>query len=192
MDNPAAEVAAALPRQAAGLHGFVPSFEKGQEEWSEYIERLDHYFVANDINSDAKRKAILLNAVGAQTYRLIRTLMSPATLADVSLADIVAKAQAHFSPKPSVIVKHFEFNTCRQGEAESIAKYVAELRKLAQHCDYGLVLRDMLRDRLVCGVTDKSIQRCLLQTTNFTFDKALEVALAMEAADKDSTRISPP
>ena len=67
LEDPAAEVAAAPPRQAAGLHGFVASFEEGQEEWSEYVERLDHYFVANDIDSDAKRKAILLNAVGAQT-----------------------------------------------------------------------------------------------------------------------------
>ena len=98
--------------------------------------------------------------------------------------------QAHFSPKPSVIVKRFEFNTRRQGEAESIAKYVAELRKLAQHCDYGSVLSDMLRDRLVCGVADKSIQRRLLQTTDLTFDKALEVALATEAADKDSRRLA--
>ena len=97
LDDPAAEVAAAPPRQAAGLHGFVASFEEGQEEWSEYVERLDHYFVANDIDSDAKRKAILLNAVGAQTYRLIRTLVSPATLADVSLADIVAKALSSVS-----------------------------------------------------------------------------------------------
>ena len=61
LDDPAAEVAAAPPRQAAGLHGFVASFEEGQEEWSEYVERLDHYFVANDIDSDAKRKAIRIN-----------------------------------------------------------------------------------------------------------------------------------
>ena len=67
---------------------------------------------------------------------------------------------------------------------------MAELRKLAQHCDYGLVLSDMLRDRLVCGVADKSIQRRLLQTTDLTFDKALEVTLATEAADKDSRRLA--
>ena len=67
--------------------------------------------------------------------------------------------------------------------------YVAELRRIAEYCDYGAVLSDMLRDRLVCGVRDKSIQRRLLQTPDLTFNKAHEVALAAEAAEKDSKRL---
>ena len=62
--------------------------------------------------------------------------------------------------------------------------YVAELRRIAEYCDYGAVLSDMLRDRLVCGVRDKSIQRRLLQTPDLTFNKAHEVALAAEAAER--------
>ena len=42
----------------------------------------------------------------------------------------------------------------------------------------------MLRGRLVCGIHDQGIQRRLLQQTDLTFDKALEVALAAEAAEK--------
>ena len=76
-----------------------------------YIERLEHYFSANDIASPAKRRGILLTAVGASTYRLIRTLVSPAKVSEVSFADIVDRAKAHFNPKPSPIVKCFEFNT---------------------------------------------------------------------------------
>ena len=45
---------------------------------------------------------------------------------------------------------------------ESIAVFVAELRKIAEHCEFGPVLSDMLRDRLVCGTTVKTIQRRLL------------------------------
>ena len=130
-----------------------------------------------------------MNAVGVSTYRLIRTLVSPDKVTDVSFADIVQKAKGHFNPKPSPIVKRYEFNTRCQKEAESIATYVAELRKIAEHCEYGPVLSDMLRDRLVCGIHNKTIQRRLLQVTDLTFDKALETTLAAEAADKDSKRI---
>ena len=111
-------------------------------------------------------------------------------MSDVSFSDIVNKAKAHFNPKPSPIVKWYEFNTRRQGEAESIATYVAELRKIAEYCDYGAVLSDMLRDRLVCGIHKQTIQRRLLLETSLTFDKALEMALAAEAADKDSKRLT--
>ena len=35
-----------------------------------------------------------------------------------------------------------------------MSTYVAELRRLSQHCEFGASLDDMLRDRLVCGISD--------------------------------------
>ena len=138
------------------MHGAAGVFDTSREEWSEYAERLGHYFVANDIASEEKRRAILLTAVGPTTYRLLKTLASP--LNEFTLVDLAGK---YFSPRPSPIVKRFEFNS---KEGESIATYVAELRKIAEHCDFGAVLSDMLRlrDRLVCGTVHKGIQRRLL------------------------------
>lgn len=67
----------------------------------------------------------------------------------------------------------------------SVAEYVAELRKLAQDCNYGETLPQMLRDRLVCGINDDRIQRRLLSETNLTFESALSLAQAMESANKN-------
>ena len=67
---------------------------------------------------------------------------------------------------------------------------MAELRKLAEHSDFGAVLSDMLRDRLVCGIRQKSTQRRLLCESDLTYDKALETAQAAESADKDAQRLS--
>ena len=47
----------------------------------------------------------------------------------------------------------------------------------------------MLRDHLVCGIFDRKVQRRLLQQVDLTFNKAVEEALAAEAADKDSRRL---
>lgn len=183
-------VAAPGPVPTAGLHGGVTPFDPNQDDWCEYIERLEHYYTANDIDSVEKRRAILFNAVGASTYRLIRTLVSPSKVTDLSFADIVERARAPFNPKPSLIVKRFEFNTRRQKEGESIPVYVAELRKLAEYCEYGTTLSDMLRDRLVCGIRDSAVQRRLLQQQDLTFDKAMDIAVACETADKDSKRLN--
>ena len=60
-----------------GLHGMAPVFNSTQEEWTEYIERLDSYFIANDLTDPAKKRAILVNVVGPRTYRLIKTLYLP-------------------------------------------------------------------------------------------------------------------
>jgi hypothetical protein len=47
------------------------------------------------------------------------------------------------------IAERFRFHKRKQLEGESINDYVAVLRKLAEHCDFGDRLADDLRDRLV-------------------------------------------
>ena len=186
----AAPPPAAAPTPAASLLGVIGPFDPTQEEWREYAERLVHYFVANDIASEGKQRAILLTAVGPGTYRLLKTLASPKKLDELTVTQLVDLASKHYNPKPSPIVKRFEFNCRSQQEGETIAVHVAELRKIAEHCDYGEVLSDMLRDRLVCGTNNKAIQRRLLLKADLTFADAMDMALAAEAAERDSLRLT--
>ena len=39
---------------------------------------------------------------------------------------------------------------------------MVELQRLTQYCDYGTVLKEMLGDRLVCGVNHSQTQQKLL------------------------------
>ncbi|KAM3625186.1 uncharacterized protein V6R79_008261 [Siganus canaliculatus] len=39
-------------------------------------------------------------------------------------------------------------------KGQSVANFVAELRQLSEHCDFGPVLDDLLRERLVCGINN--------------------------------------
>ena len=171
------------------LHGVASPFDGNQEEWEDYAERLENYFIANDITDPVKQRAILLNCVGASTYRLIKTLSLPGKPKDLTFTDIVDRVKTHFNPKPSVTIKRYEFNTRKQKPGESVAEYIASLRKIAEHCDYGPVLNDMLRDRLVCGTADERVQRRYLQESTLTYTKARDMALASETADKDSKRL---
>ena len=66
----------------------------------------------------------------------------------------------------------------------TVADFVAELRHLAQHCEFRTSLEDMLRDRLVCGIKDSRVQRRLITEAKLTFNKALEMVQAAEAADQ--------
>ena len=54
---------------------------------------------------------------------------------------------------------------------------MAELRTLASTCDFGAFLGEALRDHLVCGLANESIQKCLLTVANLTLKKALELSL---------------
>ena len=72
-----------------------------------------------------------------------------------------------------------------------MAAYVAELWHLSEHCEFGTTLNQMLHDRLVCGVEESKIQRRLLVEPDLTFDKAFELALAAEAADRNAKDLRP-
>ena len=62
-------------------HGTVSPFYPNKESWTNYAERLDHYFLANDVADVGKKRSILFSACGPQTYKLICSLIeTPATL----------------------------------------------------------------------------------------------------------------
>ena len=60
-----------------------------------------------------------------------------------------------------------------------MTEFVAGLRRLSEHCQFGTTLEDMLRDRLVCGINDDRIQRRLLAERELSFEKAVEIAFEM-------------
>ena len=72
---------------------------------------------------------------------------------------------------------------------ESIAVYMAELRRLAEHCDFGAGLLDALRDRLVCGLDNESTQKRQLTKRDLTLDMAYDIAVSMETVAKDAIQL---
>ena len=166
------------------VHGALAAFNPQEEDWSEYSERLTFYFTANGITTDAKKRAVLLSCCGPATFRLLRSLVLPGKLDDFSFEELVTKMKEHKEPQPSVIVRRFQFNTRKQQTGETVAEYVAALRKAAEFCNYGDSLSEMLRDRLLCGITDTSVQKRLLAEKDLTLDKAVSLAQSVEIAEK--------
>eukprot|EP00731_Ephydatia_muelleri_P036424 Em0253g4a len=130
------------------LLGSVGAFQEGQEDWTCYCERLEQFFQANGIDDEGKRRAVLLSVCGGSVYQLIRNLVAPGKPADKSFSELVTLVRTHFRPSSSVTVQRYNFNSRSQRDGESVSQFVAELRKLSEHCDFGNTLEDMLRDRL--------------------------------------------
>ncbi|ETW97248.1 MAG: hypothetical protein ETSY2_44955 [Candidatus Entotheonella gemina] len=130
-------------------HGTIKPFNSQVDDWPTYIERLQYYFVANDVNDAEKKRAILLTVCGTPTYKLLRSLVPDGKLDGdgATYESLVKLLKDYFNPKPSPIVQRFHFNSRSRNPNEPIATYVAALRELALQCDYGDHLHEMLRDR---------------------------------------------
>ncbi|PFX22763.1 Uncharacterized protein K02A2.6 [Stylophora pistillata] len=84
------------------------------DDWCHYIERVNHFFEANEITDPDKQRSIFLVSVGAKIYKLIRSLVALEDPKYRSYEDLATLAQEHFMPKPSAIVQRFKFNTRTQ------------------------------------------------------------------------------
>ena len=70
-----------------------------------------------------------------------------------------------------------------------MSEYLAQLRKLTEHCKFADNLEQALRDRFVARVRSAAIQRKLLSQEALTLEKALTISHAMEAADAQSGKL---
>ena len=80
--------------------------------------------------------------------------------------------------------ERFIFNRRDQEENESIDQYVTVLRKLAQTCNFCSCLHDsLIRDWLVLGIRDESIQKKLLQEKKLSLSRAIDVGRSGETTN---------
>ncbi|KAL6490119.1 hypothetical protein MHYP_G00004680 [Metynnis hypsauchen] len=159
----------------AVLIGAFGAFDESVETWGAYTERFDFFVAANSIKDDVK-VATFLSVMGAKVFSLLRSLVQPEKPGNMSYTDIVKVLDSHYSPKPLQIAERFRFRN--QEEEETIAQYVAVLKRLTEHCDFKDSLDDALHDQLVCGLRSEAIQKRLLTEAGLTLKKAIEIALS--------------
>ena len=68
--------------------GTMNPFDPDMDSWLAYSERLDQFFVANDI-ADEKKVAVVLTVIGTKAYKLrnIVALQKPSTKAYTALVE---------------------------------------------------------------------------------------------------------
>ncbi len=103
--------------------------------------------------------AVILNVLGKSQYQLLKNLFAPTPPARKTLEEIVSTLRGHYKPNPPVIAERFNFHRRQQEKDETVAQYVAELRKLTL---FGSYLGEAPRDCFVCGLRSETVQKKLL------------------------------
>ena len=123
---------------------------------------------------------------------MVKSLLAPKKPTEVEFKEIVKQMTAHYHPTPAATVQRFQFHSRSRKPGESVATYVSELKKLSEYCEFGTSLDEMLRDRLVCGIGDERWQRRLLSEPKLDYEKAFQLAQALEAAERNVKDLQSP
>ena len=116
--------------------GVMGPFDPSTENWISYEERFNLYLAANEVTSDEKKQAIFLTTCGTSTYNLLRSLAAPKKPPELPFAELVKLAAGHYHPKPSLAVQRFKFFSRSRHAGESVAAFLAELKRLSEHCQF--------------------------------------------------------
>ena len=73
------------------------------------------------------------------------------------------------------------FNKRTQETGESVDHFKTDVIKLAEHCQYGDLKDDLIRDKLVSGIQDDKVREKLLGIKNLTLEAAIEMLRTTQA-----------
>ena len=111
---------------------FLETPDSDKESWNVWIKAWDNYLVVLSSTSDElKNNAMLLNALGAEGFRLATSdpvLSNPTS----SYTNVKAAATRLFSVKGSEVRAIKNLLSRRQHSDKTVGSYVTELRALAQ------------------------------------------------------------
>ena len=85
-------------------------------------------------------------------HNILKTMESPARLNKIPYKDLVDSMKKHVNPVLFVTVQRFKLYRHVYLAEETVSTYVLELHSIAEHCNFGESLNDMLRDCLIGGL----------------------------------------
>ena len=163
--------------------GHLQEFDATTCEWSIYKKRLSNYFLANDITDVDKMRAILLNMLCEDAYKLIYNLLFPTSPEETTYVDLVKKLDEHFKSAQAIFAARFKFYNAKKSPEESAKEWSVRLCSLATACEFGVELQTVLRDIYVVGYEKGQVQdRLMEEKKDTTFQEALVLATSKSAA----------
>ena len=91
------------------------------------------------------------------------------------------KFDAHFDQRRNIIFERARFNMRRQEESESVDTFIMALYSLVEHCGYGNLHDEMIRDRIVVGIRNGRLSEKLQLDSRLTLESAVTQVRQAEA-----------
>ncbi|XP_044171849.1 uncharacterized protein LOC122956251 [Acropora millepora] len=98
--------------------------------------------------------------------------------------------QNYCNPRKNITFERHKLKIRNQEQGETIDQYATELRKLASTCEFKDLRDGLIRDRVICGINNRTIRERLLRESDLTLEKALDICRASEHSKQQMKTIS--
>ena len=151
------------------------------EEWERWIRRFERFRQASGLSEkdEATQISTLIYSMGDEADDILRSC----TLTDEAWTRYTGVRDAfhnYFTRRRNVIFERAKFNLRRQEPGESVDTFITSLYSLAEHCNYGALHDEMIRDRIVVGISNIKLSEKLQLDNDLTLEKAVTQARQAE------------
>lgn len=87
------------------------------------------------------------------------------------------------TPEDNIIYSRYLFGTAVQEEYESMFDFIERLKILASACNYKNMRDELIRDRLIIGITNHKLREVLYSNSNLTLQEAVELCELNESVE---------
>lgn len=94
---------------------------------------------------------------------------------------VLAKFDGYFIKRKNERAK---FNQRKQEEGETVDQFILDLHRLSEHCAFGGLSDEMIRDRIVVGIRNSALSLKLQMDAELPLEKAVRAARETEAVKK--------
>ncbi|GBN35925.1 hypothetical protein AVEN_54312-1 [Araneus ventricosus] len=102
---------------------------------------------------------------------------------------VLKKFNDHFVVKKNTIFERAQFNKRVQLDGESVNTFITALYTLSEHCGYGVLHDELIRDRIVVGIRDKNLSEKLELDSDLTLTKVIERVRLSEVVKEQQEKL---
>lgn len=172
------------PVESLSLEGNV------SENWRIFKRNYDIFASASgiDTKTDLVKINTFLNAIGKDAVEVYDSF-DIAPLERTLYASVIKAFDDFCKPRKNIVYERYLFGSRNQKENEPFDAFLMDIKKLARNCSFNDEA-DMIRDRIVIGITDSNLRKQLLEIKELTMDKAIEKARANETTKEQTATMN--
>ena len=152
-----------------------------QQDWPEWKARFLRYRIATKLNQEdgEVQVASLVYSLGKHAENIVKSFTFEDNADSKDFDKVLKKFDEHFIPKRNVIYERACFHKRNQQAGETVESFVRALYELSEHCQFH-DKDEMIRDRIVIGILDKTVSEKLQLTADLTLKMAVDTARQSE------------
>ncbi|UYV80333.1 hypothetical protein LAZ67_18002479 [Cordylochernes scorpioides] len=159
-------------------------------DWPKWIRRFERFRQASGLinNPENEQVNMLVYCMGDNADDILLSCKIASHQLE-NYGKVIECFESHFIPRRNIIYERARFNQRCQQEGEKVNEFITALHSLAEHCNFGMLHDELIRDRIVVGVRDRALSERMQLDTDLTLVKATLMAKQLESVKEQQSSL---